>query len=65
MNDKQLEKKIQSDMAGIRRDLDTLMKNNVSKISQGYEKLKGETKETLGNTPVDTVKKEVGHGLSK
>ncbi len=64
MSDKKLEKKIQNDVAVIRRDLDTLMKNNASKISQGYEKLKGEAKETLGDA-VDTVKKEVGHGLSE
>ncbi|MCJ7734826.1 MAG: hypothetical protein MUP11_09785, partial [Anaerolineales bacterium] len=64
MSDKKLEKKIQNDVAVIRRDLDTLMKNNASKISQGYEKLKGEAKETLGDA-VDTVKKEVGQGLSE
>ena len=64
MSDKQLEKKIRNDMAVIRRDLDALMKNNASKITQGYEKLKSEAKETLGDA-VDTVKKEVGHGLSE
>lgn len=64
MNDRQLEKKIQDDTADIRRDLDSLMKNNVSKISQGYEKLKGDAKETLGDA-ANTVKKEVGHGLSQ
>jgi len=64
MSDKKLEKKIQNDMAVIRQDLDTLMKNNASKISQGYEKLIGEAKETLGDA-VGTVKKEVGHGLSE
>jgi ElaB/YqjD/DUF883 family membrane-anchored ribosome-binding protein len=64
MNDEQLAKKIQNDTADMRRDLDTLMKNNASKISQGYEKLKGEAIETLGDA-ADTVKKEVGHGLSQ
>ena len=59
-----MDKKIQNDVAVIRRDLDTLMKNSASKITQGYEKLIGETKETLGDT-VNTVKKEVGHGLSE
>ena len=64
MSDKQLEKKIQNDMAAIRRDLDNLMKNKASKISQGYENLREEAKETLGDA-VDSVKKEVGHGLSE
>jgi len=64
MNDQQLEKKIQNDTADIRRDLDSLMKKNASKISQGYEKLKGDAKETLGDA-ADTVKKEVGNGLSQ
>ncbi len=64
MNDKQWEKKIQNDTTDMRRDLDTLMKNSASKISQGYENLKEKAKETLGDA-ADTVKKEVDHGLSQ
>ena len=64
MNDKQLEKKIQNDMTKMRQDLDTLMKNNASKISQGYENLKGKAIETLGDA-ADTVKKEVEQGLTQ
>ncbi|MCJ7696218.1 MAG: hypothetical protein MUO40_12455 [Anaerolineaceae bacterium] len=64
MNDKQLEKKFQNDVENMKQDLDTLVKNNTSKISQGYEKLKGEAIETLGEA-ADTVKKEIGHGLSQ
>lgn len=64
MSDKQLEKYIQNEMASIRRDLDILIKNNALKISQGYEKLIGEVKETLSDA-AGIVKKEVGHGLSE
>ncbi len=64
MNDKQLEKKIMNDAADMRQDLDTLMKNSASKITQGYENLKEKAKETLGDA-ADTVKKEVDHGLSQ
>jgi ElaB/YqjD/DUF883 family membrane-anchored ribosome-binding protein len=64
MNDNQLEKKIQHDTADIRRDLDNLMNNSSSKISEGFEKIKGDAKETLADA-AETVKKEVGHGLSQ
>jgi ElaB/YqjD/DUF883 family membrane-anchored ribosome-binding protein len=64
MNDRQLEKKIQQDTADIRRDLNTLMTNSTSKISQGFEKIKGDANETLVDA-AETVKKEVGHGLSQ
>lgn len=64
MNERQLEKKIQKDTADIRRDVSSLMNNGSSKISQGFEKIKGEAKDTLVGA-AKTVKKEVGHGLSQ
>lgn len=64
MNDRQLEKKIQQDTADIRRDLNSLMENRVASVTKGFEKLKSDTKETLVDA-ADTVKKEVGHGLSQ
>ena len=64
MNDRQLEKKIQQDTADIGRDLNALMDNSSAKISKGFEKIKDDAKETLVDA-ADTVKKEVGHGLSQ
>lgn len=64
MNDQQLEKKIQQDTADIRRDLNTLMEKSVSNVTKGFEKLKGDAKDTFTGA-AESVKKEVGYGLGQ
>ena len=64
MNGKQLENQVQQDAEKIKKDLGTMVGNGVSYLSEGFEKLKGEAKETVDNT-VATVKEDVGHGLKK
>jgi ElaB/YqjD/DUF883 family membrane-anchored ribosome-binding protein len=64
MNDRQLEKKIQRDTAKLKKDLNTLMANSTSQLSEGFEKLTDEAKETVVSAAA-TVKKDIGHGLSQ
>jgi ElaB/YqjD/DUF883 family membrane-anchored ribosome-binding protein len=45
-------------------DLTTWMGDGVSQLSEGFEKLTGNTRETLVDAAA-TLKKDVGHGLSQ
>jgi len=54
-----------SETAGkAREDLTTRVKDGVSELSKGFEKLAGDAKETVVGV-AETVKKDVGHGLSQ
>jgi len=64
MNNKKLEKKIQQDTADLRRDLNMLMENSVSNVTDGFEKAKKDTKETVSSA-TKSVKKDVKHGLGQ
>lgn len=64
MNDQQLAKKLQNDIADIRRDLNSVMENSVSNVSKGFEKLKNDTKKTLSGA-AESVKKDVENGLDQ
>jgi ElaB/YqjD/DUF883 family membrane-anchored ribosome-binding protein len=64
MNDRQLENKVRQDAGKAKKDLTALEEDGVSELSEGFEKLKGDARETVVGA-VATVKKEVGHGLSQ
>ena len=64
MNNQQLEKKIDRDIADIRHDLTTLKENSVSTVTKGFEKIKSDTKETLSGT-TESSKKGVEYGLDQ
>ena len=64
MNNQKLEKKIQQDTADLRRDLNMLMENSVSNVTDGFEKVKNDTKETVSSA-AKSVNKDVKHGLGQ
>ena len=64
MNNEQLEKNINKNAAKVKKDLNTLMGNSVTQLSEGFEKLSDDTRETLSDA-VETVKKDVGQGLNQ
>lgn len=64
MNNQKLAKKIQQDTEDLRRDLNKLMENSVSNVTDGFEKMKSDTKETVSGA-AKSVKKDVKHGLGQ
>lgn len=64
MNDKKFENKVQQDAEKIKKDLGTMVGDGVSYLSEGFEKLKGEAKETVDST-MASVKEDIGIGLKK
>lgn len=60
----QLQKKIQQDTAAVQKDFNAIAEDSVSQVTKGFEKLKGDAKDTLMGA-ADTLKKDVGHGLSQ
>jgi ElaB/YqjD/DUF883 family membrane-anchored ribosome-binding protein len=64
MNEKQMDKKIQQDSENVKKDINTLMDDGVTRLTKGLEKITGEAKESLTST-ADTVKKDIGQGLKQ
>ena len=64
MNEKQMDKKIQQDSEKVKKDINTLMDDGVTRVTKGFEKLSGEAKESLTST-ADSVKKDIGQGLKQ
>lgn len=64
MNKNQTEDGLREDAEKIKKDLGDTLKDGVSFISDGFEKLKNEAKEKMGNT-VTAVKEDVEHGLDQ
>lgn len=64
MNNNQSEDKIRQDAKKIKKDFGAVVEDGVSFLSEGFEKLKGEAKETVGST-VTAVKEDVEHGLKQ
>jgi ElaB/YqjD/DUF883 family membrane-anchored ribosome-binding protein len=60
----QLQKKIQKDTESVQKDFSALAEDSYSQATKGFEKLKGDAKESLMGA-ADTLKKDVGHGLSQ
>lgn len=64
MNEKQMNKKIEQDSENVKKDINSLMEDSVSRVTKGLERLTGEAKDTLVNTS-ETMKKEIGHGIKQ
>ncbi len=64
MNSQKLEKKIKRDAAEIRNDLNMVMENGMSNVTEGIEKMKSDTKDTVSSA-AESAKKEVKHGLGQ
>ena len=64
MNDKQLDNKVRRDVTKVKKDMNTLVGDSVSQMSEGFENLTGDAKETVVGAAA-IVKKDVGHGLSQ
>jgi ElaB/YqjD/DUF883 family membrane-anchored ribosome-binding protein len=64
MNNNRSEDKVRQDAEKIKKDFGAMVGDGVSLISEGFEKLKGEAKETVGST-VTNVKEDVEHGLKQ
>ena len=64
MNDQRSENKIRQDADKAKRDLIAIKEDGVAQLSEGFEKLKGDAKETVVGA-VETVKEKVGYGLSQ
>ena len=63
MNDQQLENNVRQDAAKLNRDLTKSVEDSFSQLSEGFEKLTGDARETVVSAAA-TAKKDVGHGLS-
>ncbi len=64
MNEHQQEKQAQQDATRIKKDLNTLLSNRVSQISEEIEKLTGDAKDSVVDA-AESVKKDVGLRLSQ
>ena len=64
MNDQQLENNVRQDAAKLNRDLTKSVEDSFSQLSEGFEKLTGDARETVVSAAA-TAKKDVGHGLSQ
>ena len=64
MNDQQLEKQVKKDVVKVRKDFITLVEDGISQYRRGFEKVTSDAVNTLASS-VNTVKKEIGHGLSR
>jgi len=64
MNEKQMDKKIEQDSEKVKKDINSLMENSVSRVTKGLERLTGEAKDTFVNTS-ETMKKDIGHGIKQ
>ncbi len=64
MNGKQMEKRIERDAEKVKKDINTLMDDEVTQATRGFEKLTGEAKDTLIST-ADSVGKDIGKGLKQ
>lgn len=64
MNDHKLEEKVRKDAGQVKKDLSTLLENRVTQLSEGFEKMSGDARETVVGA-AEMVKKDVGHGLSQ
>lgn len=64
MNDRQTENKVQQDAEKIKKDFGAMVGDGVSYLSEGFEKLKGEAKETVDST-MASVKEDISLGLKK
>jgi len=64
MNDQQLENNVRQDVAKLNQDLTTSVEDSFSQLSEGFEKLTSDTRETVVSAAA-MVKKDVGHGLSQ
>ena len=64
MNDKQLEIQVRKDAVKVKKDFSTLMEDGISQYRRGFEKLTSNAMNTLAIS-VNTVKKDIGHGLSQ
>ena len=64
MNEKQMDKKIEQDSQKVKKDINSLMENSVSRVTKGLERLTGEAKDTFVSTS-ETMKKDIGHGIKQ
>jgi ElaB/YqjD/DUF883 family membrane-anchored ribosome-binding protein len=64
MFDQQVENNVRQDAAKVNRDLITSVEDGISQLSEGFEKLTSEAKDTVINATA-MVKKDVEHGLSQ
>jgi len=64
MNDQQLENNVRQDVAQLNQDLTTSVEDDFSQLSEGFEKLTSDARETVVSAAT-LVKKDIGHGLSQ
>jgi len=64
MNEQQQENQVRQDAARVKKDLNTLLGNRVSQLSEGFEKLTDDAKDSMVGA-VETVKKDVGFRLNQ
>ncbi len=64
MNEQRFENKIRQDVGKVKKDLMAIEEDSAAQMSEGFEKLKGDAKETVVGA-VETVKERVGYGLSQ
>ncbi len=64
MNEKQMDKKIEQDSENVKKDINSLMEDSVSRVTKGFERLTGEAKDTFVSTS-ETMKKDIGQGIKQ
>ena len=63
-NEQLLDEKFRKDAEKVKKDVTLMVGDSVSRVSQEFDKLANTTKETVVNA-AETVRKEVGNGLSQ
>jgi ElaB/YqjD/DUF883 family membrane-anchored ribosome-binding protein len=64
MNEIEQEKQVQQDAARVKKDLNTMLNNRVSQITEEIERLTGEAKDSVLDA-TESVKKDIGSRLSQ
>lgn len=64
MNDQKLRNKLRRDVDKVKKDINNLVEDSASQLSDGFEKLTGEAKESVVGAAT-SLKKDFGHGFSQ
>jgi ElaB/YqjD/DUF883 family membrane-anchored ribosome-binding protein len=63
-NEQQLDEKVRQDAAQVKKDVSMMVGDSVTRVTQEFDKLANSTMGTVASA-AETVKREVGNGLSQ
>jgi len=64
MDEKQMDKKIEQDSQKVKKDINSLMEDSVSRVTKGLERMTEDAKDTFVSTS-ETMKKDIGYGIKQ